>query len=172
MDLKVIEYVSILDERGFFKKMFSQKKLENLVGNKTIKQVNKTFTKKKGTVRGLHFQYSPHQEIKIVSCLKGKVWDVAVDLRKDSKTFKKWHSVTLSPERNNSIFIPEGCAHGFQTLKDNCELIYIHSEEWHAEYENGLRWDDEQLNIEWPLPVSEISQRDKKLGYYNNDFIL
>jgi len=92
MDLKVIEYVSILDERGFFKKMFSQKKLENLVGNKTIKQVNKTFTKKKGTVRGLHFQYSPHQEIKIVSCLKGKVWDVAVDLRKGSSTFLKYQS--------------------------------------------------------------------------------
>ena len=160
MDLKVIEYVSILDERGFFKKMFSQKKLENLVGNKTIKQVNKTFTKKKGTVRGLHFQYSPHQEIKIVSCLKGKVWDVAVDLRKGSSTFLKYHAILLSEDDLTSYFVPAGFAHGFQTMTSNCEMLYLHTEDYNKSSEGAINALDPMINIKWPKPITMRSTRD------------
>ena len=113
-----------------------------------------------GTIRGLHLQGPPHSEAKLVRCLKGKVWDVAVDLRRDSATNGHWQAVELTPERCNALFIPEGCAHGFQVLQPGSELLYLHSGAWVPEMETGVRWDDPQLAIAWPLSPSEISDRD------------
>ena len=114
-------------------------------------------------IRGLHYQSPPYEEAKLVRCLKGKVWDVAVDLRQKSITYGCWHAVELSPELGNAIFIPEGFAHGFQVLSPNSELLYIHSNIWVKDFERGIRFDDPVLAINWPLKPTEISKRDLSL---------
>ena len=123
--------------------------------------MNHTFTKKKGSLRGMHFQSKPFQEIKIVRCIKGKVFDVAVDIRKDSPTFLQWHGEILSADKGTSLYIPEGFAHGFQTLTNNCELLYIHSELYQQDAEGVLNAFDPKINISWPLEVTEMSDRDR-----------
>jgi len=126
-----------------------------------IAQINHTQTIKTGTVRGMHFQYPPHSETKIVSCLKGKIFDVAVDVRSDSKTFLRWHGEELSSENRKSLIIPEGFAHGFQALSDDCELIYLHTAPYNRAVEGALNAVDPRLVIDWPLPITEMSERDK-----------
>ena len=133
-------------------------------------QINRTKTAKAGTVRGMHFQYPPHAEMKLVSCLRGEVFDVAVDLRKNSPTFLHWHAETLSDHNHKTFVIPEGFAHGFQTLSDDCELIYFHTALYHQEAEGGLDALDKRISIEWPPPILERSMRDQKHLALAEDF--
>ena len=125
--------------------------------------MNHSFNNLKGTIRGMHFQKEPHQEKKLVRCIKGSVFDVIIDLRKESETFLKYISIELSEKNKTMILIPENFAHGFQTLEDNTELLYHHTEFYNKEFEDGLLYNDPQLKITWPLPVTVISEKDK--GY-------
>jgi dTDP-4-dehydrorhamnose 3,5-epimerase len=168
--LKLIERKPIGDERGFLQRLFCQESLESLLGGKTIRQVNHTLTRKAGTLRGMHFQYSPNSEIKIVSCLKGKVWDVALDLRKGSPTFLKYHAATLSEEVPYSCFIPQGFAHGFQALTPDCELIYFHTADYNAAAEGALNVLDPRLDIQWPAAITARSLRDEQHAMLTDKF--
>lgn len=132
-------------------------------GERGINQVNLSRNEYVGTIRGLHLQAHPHCEAKMVRCLRGRVWDVAVDLRQDSDTCGQWHALELSPEQGNALIIPEGCGHGFQVLQPGSELLYLHSGAWVSEAESGVRWDDSQLAIAWPLPPIGLSERDRSL---------
>jgi len=158
--LQVIERQPIGDERGFLERLFCQETLTHLLQGKTIRQINRTLTQTKGTVRGLHFQYPPHAETKIVTCLKGQVWDVAVDLRRGSPTFLQHHSVLLTEDNYQSYLIPEGFAHGFQTLTPDCEMLYFHTADYNAEAEGALNALDPSLAINWPEPITVRSERD------------
>jgi dTDP-4-dehydrorhamnose 3,5-epimerase len=168
--LKVIERKPIGDSRGFLARIFCDEQLKSVGWKKPIAQINQTVTKKRGTVRGMHFQNTPHAEMKLVSCLQGEIWDVAVDLRKNSPTFLKWHAETLSSENCRALLIPEGFAHGFQTLTNDCELLYLHSAPYAREYEVGIRPDDPYLDISWPLNFFEISTRDAEHPLLNDQF--
>ena len=131
----------------------------------TVDQVNLSYNETKGTIRGLHYQENPNSEAKLIQCLRGSVWDVAVDMRPESASYCTWHAIKLLPDCANSFFIPKGCAHGFQTLENHTEILYLHSGHWCPSAEVGLRWDDPTLNIEWPMYPSVISDRDKNLPY-------
>lgn len=124
-------------------------------------QVNHTVTALRGTVRGLHFQHAPHAEAKLIRCIRGRVWDVAVDLRRDSPTYGRWHAVELSEDNERQFLIPEGCAHGFQALTDDAQLLYQHTAAWAPDHEAGVRHDCARLAIAWPLPVALVSARDR-----------
>ena len=158
------------DDRGEFSRIYSGEELKEIGINKPITHVNHSLTLNKGTLRGIHFQHPPHSENKLIRCIKGKVFDVAVDLRVHSKTFLKWVSIILSPWDYNMIVIPEGCAHGFQTLEDDCELIYFHTASYNAESEGALKYDDPFLNIQWPLPAINVSQRDLNHPFLDANF--
>lgn len=159
--LKLVERHSLRDSRGFLVRMFCADELQQAGWRGEIAQINHTRTVRKGAVRGLHFQHPPHAEIKLVNCIRGAVWDVAVDLRLGSPTYMKWHAEVLSEENHRALLIPEGFAHGFQALTDNVELVYFHSAPYVPEAEAGLNVIDPQLNITWPLEMSELSERDK-----------
>lgn len=150
------------DHRGCFLNTFrlDTEPYIQLWGSRPIAQVNISCTETVGTIRGLHIQAPPHSEAKLVRCLRGAVWDVAVDLRLGSPTRGQWHAIQLTPEAGNALLIPEGCAHGFQVLKPGSELLYLHSGVWVPEAETGVRFDDPQLGISWPLPPMEVSGRD------------
>lgn len=159
--LKMITRNPLVDKRGFLQRMYCH---ETFVGHgflKSIEQINLTLTRLAGSVRGMHYQIPPYAETKIVSCLRGKVFDVAVDLRKGSPTYLHWHSEILSPELNNSLVIPEGFAHGFQALTDDAELLYFHTSPYNQQAERGLCPLDAELDIAWPLEVVELSDRDQ-----------
>ena len=160
-DLKLIERQHIGDHRGYFCRLFCAEEFLACGWNKPVAQINHTYSSKKGTIRGLHYQNSPHSEMKLVTCIKGKVWDVAVDLRANSHSFLKWHGQILSAENCHAMLIPEGFAHGFQSLSDDVELIYLHTEPYSAQAETGLRFDDEILDVKWPITITEISERDR-----------
>jgi len=160
LDLKVIERQQLGDGRGFFSRLFCAEELEIVGWRKPVAQINQTVTRGQGTVRGLHFQRAPHAEMKLVTCLRGAVWDVAVDVRAGSPTFLQWHAVELSETNRCALLIPEGFAHGFQTLCDDCELIYLHSMAYAPEAEAGLNASDPTLSIRWPLAISDLSARD------------
>jgi dTDP-4-dehydrorhamnose 3,5-epimerase len=168
--LKVIERTNIGDQRGFLTRIFCDEQLKSAGWEKHIAQINYTVTKKKGTVRGMHFQTKPHAEMKLVTCLQGSIWDVAVDLRKNSPTFLQWHAEKLSSENCRALLIPEGLAHGFQALMDDCELVYLHSAPYMPGAEAGIRPNDPQLHIDWPLDFYEISARDRKFPLLTNEF--
>lgn len=159
--LSLLKRKPLGDERGFFERLFCQREFASIGFQMEIRQVNHSYTKSKGSVRGLHFQYPPHAETKIVSCLSGAVFDVAVDLRKDSSTYLGWFGTELSAENGKTLCIPEGFAHGFQTLTDDAELVYLHSEFYEPGFEDGLNPLEPEIAIEWPLKVSEVSARDK-----------
>lgn len=169
-DLYEIKLNTFADHRGQFQRLYCQESLNQIPGHKSIRQINHSITKNRGIVRGLHFQHPPYAEIKIIKCLNGKVFDVAVDLRKKSATFLHYHAIELSPENNNMFYLPEGFAHGFQTLTDNCELLYLHFADYTPEAEGGLYYNDPALSIDWPLAIEEISDRDNKLPLINNHF--
>lgn len=158
--LKLIERQRLGDDRGFLSRLFCANELEVAGWQKPITQINHTFTSQSGTVRGLHYQTQPHAEMKLVSCIRGEVWDVVVDLRSNSPTFLQWHAQTLSEENGHALLIPEGFAHGFQTLMNDCELLYMHTASYSPEAEAAVRFNEERLAITWPLPISEISARD------------
>jgi len=159
--LYIIEPELKIDERGYFARIFCKNEFKKIGFDFKIVQINRSLTKKRGTIRGLHFQKPPKSEDKIVVCLKGKIFDVALDLRKNSPTFGKWFSVELSEENKKMFLIPKGFAHGFQTLTDNCEILYFVSEFYFPKYEGGVRWNDPFFNIKWPLKPTIISEKDK-----------
>ena len=169
-NLKIIVHQPSKDERGSLSRLFCKDKLSQLIDKKTIQQVNKSYTKKKGTVRGLHYQHPPFAEIKIISCIKGKVWDVAVDLRKGSSTFLNYHAELLSSDNNKSYLIPEGFAHGFQTLTPDCEMLYFHTENYNKEFEGAINAIDPMININWPEQINQISNRDSNHSMLTNNF--
>lgn len=158
------------DERGRFARLFDGKILAPISQGRPIVQVNQSMTRNVGAVRGLHFQRAPHLECKWVRCVKGRVFDVAVDLRRGSPTFLQHAAVELSAAEANMFFIPEGCAHGFQVLEPESELIYLHSAPYAPDAEGGLRWDDPVIAIHWPLPALDISTRDLSHPLISNDF--
>jgi dTDP-4-dehydrorhamnose 3,5-epimerase len=157
----ITETEPVLDQRGSFSRLYCKNELAAVIRSRNIVQVNYSCTSSAGSLRGLHFQHPPHAEMKLIRCLRGKVWDVAVDLRAGSPTFLSWHAEELSPENGRMLIIPEGCAHGFQVLADNSELLYLHTEFYSPESEDGVLYSDTLLNIPWPLPVTELSERDR-----------
>jgi dTDP-4-dehydrorhamnose 3,5-epimerase len=158
------------DERGHFSRFFCAQEMAEIGWHHPVVQVNHSRTRQVGAVRGLHFQHPPYMEDKYVSCLRGAVFDVAVDLRQGSPTFLQWHGELLSAENNRSLLIPTGIAHGFQVLEPDSELIYLHSQPYAPEAEGALNALDPRLAIAWPLPVSERSERDAGQPLLNGDF--
>ena len=159
--LWVVQRKPVEDQRGFFCRFFCAEEFQAVGLKKPIAQINHTRTVKKGAIRGMHFQCPPYAEGKIVSCLRGEVYDVAVDIRKGSPTFLRWHGEILSATNQRSLLIPEGFAHGFQTLTDNCELLYLHSEAFHHQAEKALHVEDPGIGIVWPITMTELSERDR-----------
>lgn len=168
--LKLLQRKPIGDDRGYLERMFCSAELKSLIPGKSIVQINHTLTAKCGTVRGMHFQHLPHAETKIVSCLRGEVFDVAVDLRLDSPTFLHWHAEILSAANHKTLVIPEGFAHGFQTLTKDCEMLYLHTTAYQVDAEGGLNAKDLRLGIQWPLPIAEQSARDSAHPLVAEDF--
>lgn len=158
------------DSRGYLERMFCVDELSEQLGGRGVAQINRTRTANRSTVRGMHFQHPPHAETKFVSCLRGEVFDVAVDLRRDSPTFLSWHGEILSADNHRTLVIPEGFAHGFQTLADDCEMLYFHTAAYHAAAEGGLHPRDPRLDIAWPLPVAGLSARDAGHPFLNASF--
>ena len=166
----VIELQPFQDKRGWFARYYCKDEFEQIGHKKEWVQMNHSATYMKGALRGMHFQHPPFREIKMVRCIAGSVFDVIIDLRKNSETFLQWFGVELSTINKKMLYIPEGFAHGFQCLSENCELIYHHSEFYTPNAEGGIRYDDLQVNIEWPLPITELSQRDESHPYLNENF--
>jgi dTDP-4-dehydrorhamnose 3,5-epimerase len=169
--LKAVTRQPLGDRRGFLSRLFCAEDLKEVGWDKSIAQINHTYTAQAGTVRGLHYQNPPHAEMKLVTCIRGQVWDVAVDLRANSSTFLAWQGAVLSADNNVAFLIPEGCAHGFQALTDEVELIYCHSAAYNATAEGGLNPQDPRLAIEWPQEITEISQRDQNHPLLNASFL-
>jgi dTDP-4-dehydrorhamnose 3,5-epimerase len=166
-DIKIITRNEIGDKRGYLSRVFCSDELIAVGWNQKISQINLTFTKDKGTVRGLHYQEPPFEEKKIVNCLEGQIFDVAVDMRPDSDTYLQWTAEILSKDNMNALFIPEGFAHGFQALTENVKMLYFHSKPYAPAYEKGINVMDPKLRINWPLEVSTISDRDKEFPFLN-----
>lgn len=158
--LMVVETTPHVDARGAFARLFCERELAELIGTRRIVQINHSRTATVGAIRGMHFQRPPHAEMKLVRCLKGRVWDVAVDLRRNSPTFLSWHAEELTPANAHMMVIPEGFAHGFQVMEAESELLYLHTAFYTPDTEGGLRHDDPRLAITWPLPVADLSPRD------------
>lgn len=149
------------DERGFFGRSWCQREFTEHGLNPRLAQCNISFNKKRGTLRGMHYQADPYQEAKLVRCTSGEIYDVIIDLRPDSVTFKKWSAFTLTGNNHRALYIPEGVAHGFQTLAYNTEVFYQMSEFYHPESARGVRWDDPEFNIKWPIDGIIVSEKDK-----------
>jgi dTDP-4-dehydrorhamnose 3,5-epimerase len=168
--LKLVERHRLGDARGFLSRLFCAEELGAVGWNSPVAQINHTYTARCGTVRGMHFQYAPHAETKLVSCIRGEVWDVAIDLRAGSKTFLHWRAERLAAANGRALLIPEGFAHGFQALTDDVELLYCHSTAHNAAAEAGLDPRDPKLAIAWPLPIAELSARDARHPALNEQF--
>ncbi|RDU68647.1 dTDP-4-dehydrorhamnose 3,5-epimerase [Helicobacter cholecystus] len=166
----IIEPKPIKDSRGYFERYFCTKDFLEIGLNKPIVQINHSYTKGIGSIRGLHYQTPPHTEIKIIRCLKGKIYDVAVDIRENSPTFCQYFGIELSEENGKYLYIPEGFAHGFQTLSDEAEILYLVTSAFNAESDSGLNALDPVLAIKWPLPIGHISEKDKNASYINQEF--
>lgn len=161
--VRVVQRAPIADARGSFVRLFCADELAAAGWRAPVAQINLSRSARAGTVRGLHWQRAPHAEMKLVSCVHGAVLDVALDLRPDSPSYLRWHAQTLSAANGAALLIPEGCAHGFQALEDDAELLYCHSTAYAAEAEAGLHPLDPRLGIAWPLPVAQLSARDAAL---------
>ena len=162
----VIEAKRNEDERGFFARTFCQKEFEAHGLNPRLVQCNISFNKKKGTLRGMHYQAPPYEEAKLVRCTMGAIYDVIIDLRAGSPTFKQWLAVELTAQNRRMLYIPEGFAHGFQTLQDNTEVFYQMSKIYLPECAKGVRWDDVAFRIRWPNGERIISARDQQYGRF------
>lgn len=160
----------VADNRGWFARTFSKDIFQQIGHEKEWVQMNISVTNVAGTIRGMHFQVPPYREIKMVQCIKGRVFDVIIDVRKDSPTFLQWMGTILSGENHHLLYIPEGFAHGFQTMTDNCELIYHHSEYYKSGFEGGIRYNDPLVKIDWPVDVTEISARDSQHPLLTDQF--
>lgn len=168
--LQLLEFASHADTRGRFERVFCAGSLSSAGANLRVAQANLSTTIGRGSLRGLHFQAAPGLEAKLVRCLSGRVFDVAVDLRKGSSTFLRWHAVELSEDRPQAFYLPVGFAHGFQVLSNQAQLLYFHGAPWDAACEGGLRYDDPALSIDWPLPVASMSERDRSHPLIAPDF--
>jgi dTDP-4-dehydrorhamnose 3,5-epimerase len=157
----IIDLEPANDERGMFARAWCQREFEEQGLKVTWVQNNISTNRKKGTVRGMHYQVHPHEEVKLVRCTKGSIYDVIVDLRRDSPTFRQYTAVILSAENRRALYIPQGVAHGFQTLSDDSELFYHMSAFYEAGSARGFRWDDPSVGITWPEPVTVISEKDR-----------
>ncbi len=151
------------DDRGFFARVFCSEEFSKHNLRSQFLQCNISYNKKKGTLRGMHYQIAPHAEVKIVRCTAGAICDMILDVRAESKTVGKWLSVELSAENRYLLYVPEGVAHGLQTLQDDTEVFYQTTAPYHPEAERGIRWDDPAFAIRWPLPISSISLKDRSL---------
>jgi dTDP-4-dehydrorhamnose 3,5-epimerase len=169
--VQIIQRQPIGDDRGYLERLFCNDELGSIINSRSIVQINHTMTSKVGTVRGMHYQQPPHAETKLVSCLRGEVFDVVVDLRVGSPTFLHWHGEVLSEDNHRTFCIPEGFAHGFQTLTENCELIYLHTTAYVPDAEAGLSALDPCLDIDWPLSITELSSRDQQHAMLTSDFL-
>lgn len=158
------------DKRGFFERLFCQKTFRQTGLKKPIVQVNYSLTKKAGIVRGLHYQLPPYTEVKIVTCLVGKIFDCIVDLRKNSPTFLKWYGVILSEENQKMLYVPEGFAHGLQALADNSTTLYLNTNAFHQSHERGLHYNDPLIGIKWKLKPTEVSRKDNQRPLLKRDF--
>jgi dTDP-4-dehydrorhamnose 3,5-epimerase len=158
------------DHRGIFARWFCDNELKDILKDRIIRNVNFSRTAHAGTVRGLHYQIPPHSEMKIVRCIRGEVLDVAVDIRKGSPTYMQHHAVLLSDSNMKAFVIPEGFAHGFQAMTDDCEIMYLVTEHYSTEHERGLNHADPAIGIEWPLMISEVSDKDRKYSMINSTF--
>ena len=158
----VISPVRVEDSRGFFMRIFCHTEFQKRNLEYRWVQSNNSYTKRAGTLRGLHFQGSPYAEVKLVRCISGTIWDVIVDLRNQSPTFGKWFSVELSEENKKMIYVPQGFAHGFISLKDHAEIMYLVSEAYNPEFENTLLWCDKDVQIDWPFQPKLVSEKDSR----------
>jgi dTDP-4-dehydrorhamnose 3,5-epimerase len=158
------------DSRGFLTRLFCKNEFSEINFNHEFVQENLTLTKTKGTFRGFHYQLPPYAEKKLVRCISGKVLDIVRDIRKDASTFLKSFSLVLDSEKLNMILIPEGFAHGFQTLTDNCLMLYLHSNFYNAPFERGININDSLINISLAMPIEEISERDKNHSFLTHNF--
>jgi len=156
----VLELHRLEDERGFFARSWCREEFESRGLNPDLAQCSISFNKKKGTLRGMHYQIKPHEEAKVVRCTMGAIHDVVIDLKPGSPTLKRWFAVKLSAENHKMLYIPEGLAHGFVTLEDNSEVFYQISELYHPECARGVRWNDRAFGIKWPRKVNVIAERD------------
>lgn len=168
--LKLIEHQRLGDSRGFLSRLFCDEELVTAGWHKPIAQINHTYTAQRGAVRGMHYQQPPHAEMKLVTCLHGEVWDVAVDLRAGSPSFLQWHAEILSADNYRAMLIPEGFSHGFQALSNNVQLLYCHNVAHSPETEAALNAQDPRLAIKWPLAITELSIRDANHGLIDTKF--
>jgi dTDP-4-dehydrorhamnose 3,5-epimerase len=158
----VIEPQLIEDARGFFARTWAPEDFEARGLNPRIAQCSISYNARRGTLRGMHYQAAPYAEVKVVRCTRGTIYDVAVDIREGSPTYLRWAAVELSERNRAMLYIPEGFAHGYQTLEDDTEVFYQVSEGYRPQAARGLRWDDPALGIAWPLPLAAISDRDRE----------
>ena len=164
----LINLEKIEDGRGFFARLFCKDEFNNIGLNFNIVQINNSLNAQKGTLRGLHFQCQPKAEDKVVRCVRGSIWDVIVDLRENSPTYGKWFGEKLTQKNRTMMHVPKGFSHGFQTLCDNVEIIYFHTQYYNKDCERGLYYNDTDVGIQWPLPVTQISERDKSHPLLNS----
>ena len=165
----IIEIEPIEDERGFFARSFCEEEFKEHGLNPHIAQCNISYNEKKGTLRGMHYQAAPYEEAKLVRCTKGAIYDVIIDLRPDSPTFKQWVATELAVDNHRILYIPEGVGHGFQTLKDDTVVFYQISEAYHPECSRGVGWDDPSFRIKWPLEPILLSSRDRSFKLFRDD---
>lgn len=158
------------DDRGWFTRTFCKKEFKEFVGDIEWVETNHSYTRFKGTLRGMHFQMPPFSEAKLVRCIRGTIFDVIVDLRKGSETFLHWYGVELSFANQKMLYVPKGFAHGFQSLEDRIEMIYCHSSYYNSQYESGINFDDPRLNIQWRCRPVNISERDRSFSFLDDSF--
>lgn len=166
----IIDLNLFTDDRGAFARTYCKRDFKEIGHDKEFVQFNQSYNTHKGTVRGMHYQIPPFKEIKLVRCIRGAVYDVIIDIRENSPTFLQHFSIELSADNKRSLYIPEGFAHGFQTLEDNTELIYHHSEYYAPNADSGLNYLDPVFNIQWPTTVTKISEKDKNLKLIDQSF--
>jgi dTDP-4-dehydrorhamnose 3,5-epimerase len=159
----IVEQERHTDERGWFARTWCAEEFRQHGLPRSFSQCSASFNRRRGTLRGMHWQAAPHTEAKLVSCVRGAIFDVALDVRPESATFKQWVSAELTPENGRSLFIPEGCAHGFQTLADDAEVFYQIAGAYHPDSGRGVRWNDSTAGIAWPVSDSVTSERDRSL---------
>ena len=168
--VRILQRKPLRDARGYLERMYCAQELGSVLSGRAIVQINHTLTARRGTVRGMHYQQPPHAEMKFVCCIRGEVFDVAVDLRRGSPTFLRWHAETLSERNHRTLLIPEGFAHGFQSLTDDCEMLYFHTAAYVPDAERGLNPQDPRLALAWPLAISDLSERDGGHPMIGDDF--
>ena len=165
--VKIIKINPFSDKRGTFSNIFpiKERKFSELWSTRNIGQINISSNNKVGCIRGMHYQTKPYEEAKLIRCLKGKIWDVVVDTRPESRTFRKWFGIELSDLNFYSIFVPEGIAHGFQVLEKDSQVLYVHSGFWEKDSEKGVHCKDPKVSIRWPLEISDISEKDEIIPF-------